>query len=266
MFSQKKQQSQRNYHIMAKGDRIVAEGGDASLRSTPDCPPAPHSALQEHSAADTSVTQGCVTSYPVKFLNKKEHIAIHRSKLPHWHQNGKVQFITFRLADSLPKIKIDEWTALRNDWLKRHPEPHNETDNSEYTNLFGEKFNQWLDAGYGKCSLSVPAIRNIVTDALFHYNNVCYKIHAFVIMPNHVHILLSPICDINLTDIIGRIKGYTANKINKTLNTNGGFWQRSIFDRIVRNHNDFIKILNYIKGNPSKLNKGNYTLYVQSDI
>ncbi len=57
------------------------------------------------------------------FLDVSKRSRKHGDKLPHWQQNGVMQFVTFRLGDALPPEKIDEWHARRKIWLTRHPVP-----------------------------------------------------------------------------------------------------------------------------------------------
>ena len=75
----------------------------------------------------------------LQFVKKNEFIRITGGTLPHWHQTGKVQFVTFRLADSLPKAKLEEWKTLKTQWLEAHPKPWDDNAKREYSLFFGEK-------------------------------------------------------------------------------------------------------------------------------
>ncbi|WP_297219658.1 transposase [uncultured Prevotella sp.] len=201
----------------------------------------------------------------VQFLEKKKNVAIWGSKLPHWFQEQKTMFITFRLADSLPSEAIDN---LRLDQL------FNKSDNvvSDYRNkehyrqALMRKIEKYLNNGHGKCILQRDNIRNIVIEALHYYDGTEYVLHAFVIMPNHVHLLLSPLGKLPVNTIIGQVKSYSGHKIKKLLNCKDNIWQSNMFDRIVRNGDDFEKIIKYIEENPKGLNKEQYTLYIRENI
>ena len=206
-----------------------------------------------------SARQECRTSY----FDKRQWVDIkYTHKLPHWRQDGKTQFVTFRLADSLPQSKLHELSQIRDEWLKAHPQPWDEKTKKEYNLLIGERIDKWLDAGYGNCSLKNPNVRRIVTDAFLHFNNERYVLLALVIMPNHVHTLLTPAEGHDVVATIGRIKGFTASRINKMTNDSGEFWQRDCFDRIIRNEMDFDAKLDYIINNPANLPQDAYTLIV----
>ena len=205
------------------------------------------------------VRQECRTSY----LDKKQWVDIrYTNKLPHWRQDGKTQFVTFRLADSLPQAKLLELSQTKEEWLKSHLQPWDDSTKEEYQRLVGERIDKWLDAGYGSCALKDPEIRRIVTDAFLHFNNERYELLALVIMPNHVHALLTPEEGHDVMAAIGRIKGFTASRINKVIGGSGEFWQRDSFDRIVRNEMDFEAKLEYIINNPANLPQDAYTLII----
>lgn len=207
---------------------------------------------------DNSVPQGCGTSY----LDKKSWVDIRYNKLPHWFQEGKTQFVTFRLADSLPQTKLAELAAFKTEWLKEHPQPWDEKVKSEYSYLIGERIDEWLDAGYGGCALKDPEVRRIVTDAFLFFNEKRYILHALVVMPNHVHVLLTPAEGYDVITTIGNIKSFTATKINKLLGRSGDFWQRNSFDRMLRCADDFQAKMDYIIHNPDALSHDTYTLCI----
>ena len=207
--------------------------------------------------ANANVRQECRTSY----LNKKEYVHITKGhKLPHWYQPGKTQFVTFRLADSLPQSKMKEYRQLKEQWTKEHPQPWTKTEQEEYDKLIGGRLNKWLDDGLGSCVLKRADVRKCLEEALAFYDGKEYIIHAYVIMPNHVHILLTPIGDVNVVDILGRVKGYSAKRINQTIGSSGELWQKDMFDRIVRSDENFNAIIEYIRTNPSNLPDGSYAL------
>ena len=82
----------------------------------------------------------------------------------------------------------------------------------------------------------------------------------FVVMPNHVHVLLRPINEHELEDILHSIKSFTANQINKLMERSGEFWQRQSYDHIVRDFDQLTAFQEYIAANPvkAKLNKDQF--------
>ena len=199
----------------------------------------------------------------IQFLDKKKHVDIWGGKLPHWFQENKTVFATFRLADSLPQEKIEE---LRDEFLKLKDEVEiigNRRANENHNWRLMLKMEKCLNAGYGSCCLAEKGIREVVAEALFFYDGRLYVLHSFVIMPNHVHVLLSPLGDMPVLDSLGRVKSYTANVINSKLASVGKLWQHGIFDRIIRDAADFYAKWNYIIQNPANLPNDSYTLYTR---
>lgn len=93
-----------------------------------------------------------------KFLNFDQPIDKHTGgNLPHWHQDGKIQFVTFRLADSLPTAVIEELKYRKATFLRNHPRPWDMTVQKEYWNQIGPMAEQLLDNGHGSCLLRHPA-------------------------------------------------------------------------------------------------------------
>jgi putative transposase len=104
----------------------------------------------------------------------------------------------------------------------------------------------------GSRYLAMPAIARVVMDAIvagegrFHG----YELHSFVIMPNHVHLLVTP--NVVATSWLGPLKGFTAREANKILSRNGHFWQDESYDHLVRSAEEFQRIQRYIENNPVK--------------
>ncbi len=105
--------------------------------------------------------------------------------------------------------------------------------------------------------------RDITFNSILFHNNKKYKLYAFVIMPDHVHLLLQPLektknSFYSLSEILHSIKSYSANQINKMLKNTGKMpvpprvWLDENYDRIIRDHNEFQEKMNYIINNPVK--------------
>jgi len=175
------------------------------------------------------------------------------SFLPHWHQDGKYVFVTFRLNDSLPQEKLQWLYEEREGWLKRHPKPWDKETTKEYYNKFGKTIDKWLDRNYGDCLLKKEKNRKIVEDALYFFNGKRYDLIAFVVMPNHVHILFKLYKGHQLIGIMRSIKSFTSKKINALENRTGRLWQSESYDRLIRDQEHFDNVVRYIIANNKNL-------------
>jgi len=116
-----------------------------------------------------------------------------RRNLPHWKRDGAIYWVTFRMADSLPQTKLNTWKAERDAWEAMNPQPWDDHTWNEYNERFGEKLEQWLDAGMGSCALARPDVRDAVKSCLLKFDGQRLMVHSAVIMPNHVHALIEPL-------------------------------------------------------------------------
>ena len=169
--------------------------------------------------------------------------------LPHWRQDGAMYFVTWRTADSMPRERLDHWMEQRDAWLKAHPEPWSLRDEEEYYRLFPDRWEAWLDEGHGECLLAKPEVRQIVKEALRHEDGTKYRLEDFIVMPNHVHVLVSPLGKHTLSEITQAWKSTAAHRINKLLGRTGTFWQKESFDHIVRSAEQAQKFREYIQQN-----------------
>lgn len=164
-----------------------------------------------------------------------------RGYLPHY--DGEVfQFVTFRLFDSLPQ------SILR----KFEIEAANDKLNHYYEREFQIKIEEYLDQGVGKCYLRIPEVAEVVQETFIYLNQRQLHLAAWVVMPNHVHILFRPQNGNSLSSIMQSIKGNSAYLANKILNRKGTFWQPDYFDRFIRDHQHYEKAISYIENNPVK--------------
>ena len=186
-----------------------------------------------------------------------------RHNLPHWDQSGTTCFATFRLADSLPADKLRELRDARARWLAAHPSPLSPADAEEYRVRFEETAERWLDAGHGECLLRNPEARGAVEDALRHFDGVRYALHAFVVMPNHVHVLFTPFSNVPIAKILHSWKSFSAKAVNAALGRAGTVWEKESWDRFIRNWRHFDRTLDYIRKNPGALP---VPVYVAPDI
>lgn len=184
-------------------------------------------------------------------LDWNKPITKYRRKLPHWVQDGATYFITFRLADSLPREKLDELERMREQWEREHPSP-NEEDWQQFHRESMQRVDEWLDAGSGECWLRDPACASIVTRAMHHFDNERYFLSSYCVMPNHVHLSVRPLAGHEPSGVLKSWKGFTATTINKHLARSGAVWEPESYDTIVRDVEHLWKVLRYIGRNPAK--------------
>jgi REP-associated tyrosine transposase len=171
------------------------------------------------------------------------------------------------LADSIPSHLRTQWQEEREIWLRLHPEPWDAETELEYHKRFTSAVERWLDAGYGSCILRRAKCAGIVDNALRHFDGLRVGLISSVIMPNHVHALLVQNSEHALEDLLRSWKTFTSRSINRLLGSSGRLWQRSYFDRLVRDEKHFRNCVRYIRRNPEKahLKPGKYILY-ESDL
>lgn len=126
--------------------------------------------------------------------------------------------------------------------------PH--LDGAELTQFITFRLHTLLDTGISTGILLNPKLASIVRDSLLFYNNRKYYLHAWVVMPNHVHVLVSPNLGELIRKTVGAWKGYTAKLINQELGRTGVVWQREYFDRYIRSERHFVITKSYIEQNP----------------
>ncbi len=154
-----------------------------------------------------------------------------RGYLPHFDSAETIQFVTFRLADSLPRAVVEALAKL--------PDNLAETDSR-------------LDTGYGACWLKEPAVAGLVQEALVHFDGQRYRLLAWCIMPNHVHVVIEPMAGHSLGGIVHSWKSFTAKEANGLLGRDGPFWHKDYFDRYIRDEGHLARTIEYIEDNPLK--------------
>ena len=220
--------------------------------------------------AGTAVSRAEAVSQALIFNPLREQIDIGKTKrnLPHWRQEGATYFVTFRLADAVPQAVLKQWADELDAWLKFHPEPWNAAMKHEYHQRFQESREQWLDQGSGECVLRRPEVAKIVADALRHFDGERYTLDAFVVMPNHAHVLVKPLSGHELSDILHSWKSFSSKAVGKVAGVVGTVWFDENYDRIVRDWDELVNIREYIAGNPvkAKLRSGEYILDVKKAL
>ncbi|MBL6650676.1 MAG: transposase [Reyranella sp.] len=154
-----------------------------------------------------------------------------RGYLPHFDSPETVQFLTFRLADSMPQVRIEA--------LRLQPDAVLLIDKE-------------LDAGLGACWLRRPEIAELTQDALLHFDSVRYRLLAWCIMPNHVHVVAEMLDGHSLSAVVKSWKSFTSRQANARLRRIGQFWGTDYFDRYMRNEDHLQRTVEYVESNPVK--------------
>lgn len=115
-----------------------------------------------------------------------------------------------------------------------------------------KRIERYLDQSYGNCALRNRTVAEIVQNSLLHFDGERYRLSAWVIMPNHVHLLLTPHDGWSLSRIVKDLKSFTSREANKVVGRRGHFWMEDYFDRYVRDAKHFASAIAYIENNPVK--------------
>jgi putative transposase len=209
----------------------------------------------------------------------------YRRRLPHIHPPGAILFVTFRLAGSIPKTVLKKWKAEK-EWLehelKRLALERRETDTTEalkhearlidFHRHWFLKFEEILHrADQGPTWLKEEGIARLVADSVEYRDGKVYRLDAYCIMSNHVHIVIKPFLDEKdlsvrpnsarlryesieppLGVIMHSLKSYTANEANKLLKRSGAFWETESYDHLIRDEKEYHRVVAYVLNNPVK--------------
>ncbi len=188
--------------------------------------------------------------------------------LHHWTMAGSVYHIVFRLADSLPQSVLKEWCDERDQILNRAAamqRPLSQSERHRLLELHAEKIEHYLDQGHGECWLHNPAIAQLVAGALKHFDDARYRLLAWCVMPNHVHVIVQPKQGWTLSRLMHSWKSFTANEANKQLNRKGDFWQVEYYDRLIRDERELSSCIEYVLRNPQTAKLEDWRWYGKRD-
>jgi REP element-mobilizing transposase RayT len=160
-------------------------------------------------------------------------MAYYTWRLPHWQPENTPLFLTWSLQGAIPR--------------NRYPPPGHAAAGEAF--VFIDRF---LDqAKHGPTWMIRQEIAHLIAGALrFSADNLSqFALHAFVVMPNHVHMLVTP--QIPASKFMQTLKGFTAREANRMLAREGQrFWQHESYDHWVRGDEQFGRIVRYIEENP----------------
>jgi len=199
-------------------------------------------------------------------FNPHAEVELYRRHLPHWRQKGATYFVTFRLADSIPKNILLQWREERGLWLKAHgiTEGLREDEKAKRYAVIPEKerkrvehddakrLHLELDRCHGCCLLRHESNAEILREAMLHFYGERCWLGDFTIMPNHAHLLVQPFDAHPLEEWLKSIKVFAARRFGKKQMGEGRVFQQESYDRIVRNHEGLMAYRKYIENNGAK--------------
>lgn len=194
----------------------------------------------------------------------------YRRKLPHWHPKGRMFFITFRLANSLPVHIIEALTAERErerqNILKTFRSVQQQDELYKLDKKVFGQFDKWLD----RCAEESPRwlaeerVASIITEELNTLNGNRFRLIAYCVMSNHCHIVIDTFeytiipdhsgvtAPYPLADTLKSLKGRTARLCNQVLGRSGSFWHHESYDHMIRDQQEYERIVWYTINNPVK--------------
>jgi len=208
--------------------------------------------------------------------NSSERIWTDRGYMPHVDGAQLIQHVSYHLADSLPKEALEAMSAE----LKRLPPKLRDAEKEK-------RIAAYVDAGKGSCVLREPAIAEMVQNAFTLFHGERYTLHAWCVMPNHVHVLFQPKPGWSMSKIVASWKSYTGRRISEYLKAGLAglpasglpgssssttsprrfatlqrgpsstssptpIWHREYWDRYIRDHAHYVNVVKYIHENPLK--------------
>jgi len=219
----------------------------------------------------------------IRSMGRLDFNALTIRKRPHFQPLEGTLFVTFRLADSIPKVMVRYYQA-KLEWLKDQLRRVNElsakTPSTEHASWLArlEKLNrEWFlkceeilhREAVGPTWMRDDRVADKVAENLHHLDGDAYRLDAFTVMSNHVHTVFRPLVSKEMVEEIFRsqnalvgipalskimhtIKGRSARACNIILGRSGAFWEHESFDHVIR-AGKFHKTIRYVLNNPVKV-------------
>lgn len=167
----------------------------------------------------------------------------HRRNLPHLYYQEGQYFITFRLANSISQLALEE--------LKKEFNTLRKITAIQQKRLF-VKYDSLLDSNeLGVKYLAIESISDILKTTLHYPDGKDYKLICYSIMPNHVHLVFELLNENKgISKIMQSIKRISARNANQELKRSGKFWQDESFDRLIRDDKELFNTIKYVLMNP----------------
>lgn len=190
-----------------------------------------------------------------------------RGRLPHWEKEEGLYFITFHLADSLPRSVLARISERRH--ILSTAKQNNANLLPEQKELLAgysrTRMEEYFDRGAGSCPFLDMRVAGGMAAALHFREGKHYRLLAWCVMPNHVHVVARLFPGQELAKVVKAWKNFSAKAANQTLGRKGRFWQREYYDRLIRNGDELVRAIRYVVENPSKAGLKNWTWVWSAD-
>lgn len=153
-----------------------------------------------------------------------------RGYLPHFDSPESIQHIVFRTLGSLPKTVVDALPAS--------------------VDCRRETIDAALDRCDGPRPLADPQAAKTVQNAILHFDGDRYRLLAWCVMPNHVHVVVEAFAGFPLGGLVRSWKAFSAAQINRANGRRGAFWAPDYFNRYIRGESDLGATISYAENNP----------------
>ena len=213
------------------------EGGEQDARATGGPGILPGASLSKHPT----------------FISDQRSIHKARRTLPHWTQDQATYAVTFRLVDSIPQAVIHRYLGEKKQWqdleqlaLSKGNETLADDARKRQLECYQDIIEAFLEEGHGPDWLGRPEIADMVANTLRHFDGKRYDLLVWCVMPNHVHVIVRPLGEYSLPEILRSWKSFSAKQGNRMLNRQGGFWQQESYDHLIRGMDDFYNQRAYV--------------------
>jgi REP element-mobilizing transposase RayT len=181
-------------------------------------------------------------------------VTVHkRNRLPHWDAEHGIQFVTFNLFDALPRHvnqQIQDEAAAQAALIRNTRGDLTLAEKSAIRQWVEARVGDSLDEAHGSSFMREPRIAQIVANAVTHFDEDRYRLLAWCVMPNHVHVVLMGV--VQLERVVHSWKSFTAKQANLALGRAGPFWREDYYNRVVRDSRELSATIDYVLMNPAK--------------
>jgi REP element-mobilizing transposase RayT len=175
--------------------------------------------------------------------------------LPHWTKPDGIYNVTFRLADSVPQAKLETWRWEREsivEHAKRQNRPLTRDERDALAKLHTDNIEHFLRSGHGACWLRRDDVAAAVIGAFKFFEDKRYRLYAWCVMPNHVHVIVRPFATVELSKILLSWKSFSAKEANRLLGRHGTFWGTEYYDHLISSDDELRSSIRYVWENPEK--------------
>ncbi len=185
-----------------------------------------------------------------------DYRVLYKRKLPHYQPRQSVFFVTFRLDFPIPEKYLLSYQNLKEGLRAQYGSTAESPDSKA---LIQKRLFAYTDSVYheydcGRNICAHPELATMIRDSILDLHEAECFLYAFTLMPNHVHMLIRPLMQegkpVQISKIMQQLKGSTARAANLMLNRTGHFWNREYYDHWVRNQQELVNVIRYIRDNP----------------